>query len=256
MSVASLPPVPSLCGRVSEAEWQARIELAACYRLVAREGWDELLSTHISARVPDEEGAFLINPYGLLFGQINASSLIKVDYDGKLLSESPFPVNPAAIVIHGGVLQSRLDVASVVHLHTPAGVAVSTHRDGLLPLNQRALYFQPVLGYHDYEGLEIDFDARASLIRDLGDNWMLLLRNHGTLTVGRSIGQAWVYTFLLERACQSQVATLAGGIELTQLSPEVRKRVPEQATHFKSMGRFEWPALVALLDREDASYRE
>lgn len=253
---ATIHNFPSLKERVSEAEWQTRIDLAASYRLVAREGWDEMLSTHISARLPDEPDRFLINPHGVLFGQITASSLVKVDYDGNVYSDTDYPLNPAAIVIHGGILQAREDVASALHLHTQAGVAVSTHKEGLMPLNQRALYFQSVLGYHDYEGLAVDESERETLSADLGpDKWALILRNHGTLTVGRSVAQAYVYMFFLERACQIQVATLAGGVELTKLPQDVIDLVPKQATHFKHMGKFEWPALLKLLDQEDASYR-
>lgn len=252
----TLKSIPSLRESVSQAEWEARVELAASYRLVAREGWDEMLSTHISARVPDEPNKFLINPYGVLFSQITASSLVKVDYEGAVYSETDYPINTAAIVIHGGLLEARPDIASAVHLHTPAGVAVSTHKEGLMPLNQRALYFQPILACHDYEGLALDMNERDSLVRDLGtENWALLLRNHGTLTVGRSIGQAYVYMFFLERACQMQVQTLAGGVPLTELSDDLINKVPEQAFHWQHMGKLEWPALKKLLDDKESDYK-
>lgn len=253
---SNLKSVPSLRETVSEAEWQARVDLAASYRLVAREGWDEMLSTHISARVPDEPGKFLINPYGVLFGQITASSLVKVDYEGNVYSETDYPINTAAVVIHGGLLEAREDIASAVHLHTPAGVAVSTHKKGLMPLNQRALYFQPILAYHDYEGLALDMEERETLVRDLGaENWAMLLRNHGTLTVGRTIGQAYVYMFFLERACQMQVQTLAGGVPLTELPDELIEKVPQQAFHWRHMGKLEWPALRKLLDDKEPDYK-
>ncbi len=254
MPRARLAPIPSLQGRVAAEEWQARVDLAAAYRLVAREGWDDLLSTHISARLPGEDGVFLVNPYGLLFSQITASSLIKVDYQGQRLSESAYPHNPAAITIHAAVLEARPDVASVLHLHTVAGVAVSTCADGLMPLNQRALYFLPVLGYHDYEGLAIDDEERVTLVRHLGDKWAMLLRNHGTLACGRSVAQAYVTAFFLEKACQMQVQTLSCGVPLTELPKDVIEKVPEQATHMEHWGRFEWPALLEALDREDPSY--
>lgn len=243
----ALPEIPDIRSTVTEAEWEARCDLAAAYRLVAREGWDDLLSTHLSCRVPDEPDAMLLNPYGLLFGQVTASSLVKVGLDGDVRSESPFPVNRAAVVIHGGVLEARDDLHSVMHLHTIDGVAVSTHADGLMPLNQRALYFQDMIAYHDYEGLAVDDDERVTLARDLGDKWVMMLRNHGTLAVGRSVGQAYTYLFFLERACQYQTRTLSGGVDLTRLPPEVIELVPKQATHTEHMGRFEWPALTASL---------
>lgn len=248
--------VPSLEGKVSDTEWEARVDLAAAYRLIARHGWDDMLSTHISARVPDEEGTFLINPYGVLFGQVTASSLIKVDYRGNMLSETPFRLNPAAITFHGGILEARPDAMSALHLHTVAGVAVSTHEKGLLPINQRALYFQPILAYHDYEGLGIEDSERESIARDLGDKWALIMRNHGTLTVGRSVAQAYVYMFFLERACQYQVATLSAGVPIRELPQEVIDLVPRQATHFVRTGTMEWPALLAMLDQEDPSFRK
>ena len=254
-AVSHLPEVPDLRGQVPADEWQARVDLAAAYRLVAREGWDDLLSTHLSARVPGEPDHMLINPYGLLFSQVTASSLIKVDFAGNRLSPSPFPHNPAAITIHAAVLEARADLNAVVHLHTIASVAVATHRDGLLPLNQRALYFLPVLAYHDYEGLALDDAERVSLVRNLGDKRAMILRNHGTLTCGASVAQAWVTAFFLESACRMQVQTLACGGPLTELSDEVIAKVPEQAKHMAHWGRFEWPALLTLLDGEDDGYR-
>ena len=251
----ALPQVPDLSQEVSPEEWQARVDLAAAYRLVAREGWDDMLSTHLSARVPGEPGHMLINPYGLLFSQITASSLVKVDFTGQRLSPSPFPHNPAAVTIHGAVLAARSDLNAVIHLHTVANVAVATHREGLLPLNQRALYFLPVLAYHDYEGLALDEAERETLVRNLGDKRAMILRNHGTLACGQSVAQAYVTAFFLESACQMQVATLSCGAPLTELSDEVIAKVPEQAKHMAHWGRFEWPALLATLDAEDDSYR-
>lgn len=250
-----LPEVPDLSAKVAPEEWRARVDLAAAYRLVAREDWDDMLSTHLSARVPGEPGQMLINPYGLLFSQVTASSLIKVDFAGNRLSESPFPHNPAAITIHGAVLEARSDLNAVLHLHTVANVAVATHREGLLPLNQRALYFLPVLAYHDYEGLALDDAERVTLVKNLGDKRAMILRNHGTLTCGNDVAQAYVTAFFLESACQMQVATLSCGAATTELSPEVIAKVPEQAKHMAHWGRFEWPALLAALDREDRSYR-
>lgn len=246
----------SLRDRVSEAEWQTRVDLAACYRLIARHGWDDMLSTHISARVPDEPDRFLINPYGRLFGQITASSLVKVDWAGGVHSPTRHRVNRAGVNIHGAILEARADVGCVLHMHTNAGVAVSTLQEGLLPLNQRALYFMPALAYYDYEGLEIDPSTRPALVKATGDKWLVLLRNHGTLALGRSVGQAFVYAYFFERACQYQVETLSMGRPLVPLPPEVVARVPEQAKHFATYGQLEWPALLETLDAEDPSYRD
>jgi ribulose-5-phosphate 4-epimerase/fuculose-1-phosphate aldolase len=250
----ALPEIPNLQGEVSEAEWEARCDLAAAYRHIAREGWDDMLSPHLSARVPDDPDKMLLNPYGFLFCQMTASSLIKVDMAGKVLSPTPLFVNPAAVVIHGGILEAREDVASVMHLHTVDGVAVSTHADGLLPLNQRALYFQEILAYHDYEGIALDDDERVSLARDLGDKWLLMLRNHGTLSVGRTVGQAYTYLYFLEMACKYQTRTLSCGVDLIRLPPDVIEKVPKQATHIEHMGTMEWPALRAVLDVAEPEY--
>ena len=251
----ALKDVPSLKGKVSDGEWQARVNLAASYRLVAKFGWDDMLSTHISARVPDEPGKLLINPYGVLFNQVTASCLVKTDFHGKQFGETPFPMNPAAIVIHGSILEAREDVESVLHMHTTPGVAVSTHKAGLMPINQRALYFQNILAYHDYEGLALESDERETLVANLHDKWVMILRNHGTLAAGRTIAQAFVYAYMLERSCEYQVATLTGGTPLVELSDDIIKRVPNQATHFVHAGTLEWPALLANLDAEDASFR-
>ena len=251
----ALNDVISLEGKVSDAEWQTRVDLAACYRLVARFGWDDMLSVHISARVPGEENTMLINPYGVLFEQITASSLVKVSFDGTVLSQTPFPINPAGIIIHGGMLSVRPDVNSVLHLHTVAGVAVATHKEGLIPLNQRALYFQPILAYHDYEGIALEEDEQAVLARDFGDKWVMLLRNHGTLALGRSVSQAFVFSYFLEMACKYQIATLSAGVEITRLSQDIIDRVADQITHFKFAGLLEWPALLATLDADGATFR-
>jgi ribulose-5-phosphate 4-epimerase/fuculose-1-phosphate aldolase len=253
---SQLPEFPGVKRKVSEAEWQARVDLAASYRLVAHHGWDDMLSTHISARIADEPDAMLLNPYGLLFSQVTASSLIKVRIsDGRQLSQSPLPLNAAGINIHSAVLRTRPEVVSALHLHTIAGVAVSTLKEGLMPLNQRALYFGPHnVAYHDYEGIATDAAEQETLARDLSDKWVLFLRNHGTLTLGRSIAQAFVCTFFLERACQMQIATLSCGRPVTELGPDVIARVPEQARHVRHWGRFEWPALLTLLDQVSPGY--
>ncbi|MDU6378201.1 MAG: class II aldolase/adducin family protein, partial [Bradyrhizobium sp.] len=201
---ARLKDAPS---NMTEAEWSQRVNLAAAYRLVAMFGWDDLVDTHISARVPGPEHHFLINPYGLLFEEITASSLIKVDLYGNQLSESQYSINPAGFTIHSAIHEVREDVGCVIHLHTLDGVAVSSCADGLLPLNQIAQYVTHDLAYHDYEGVALDHDERPRLQRDLGTKNHMLLRNHGTLTVGRSVASAFERMYHLERACSIQVRT-------------------------------------------------
>ena len=188
MSDLSQPSIPSLRERVSAAEWQARVDLAACYRLVALFGMNDLVYNHITARVPDEEGRFLINPYGYAYEEITASSLVKIDFDGSVVLDSGtgYGVNRAGFVIHSAVHRARHDVACVIHTHSPAGMAVSALKCGLLPLTQNAMFFGAI-GTHDYEGPAIDLDEQARLVRDLGDNAALILRNHGLLTAGRTV---------------------------------------------------------------------
>lgn len=246
---------PRMREQVSQSEWAARVDLAASYRLAAHHGWDELISTHFSARVPDEPDAMLLNPYGLLFSQITASSLIKVRISkGEQLSESPFPLNVAAVNIHSGILAARPDVQAVCHLHTIAGVAVSTMRDGLLPLNQRACYFDPA--YHDYEGIAVNPHEQERLAADLGDKWVMFLRNHGTLVVGRSVANAFVTTYFLERVCETQVATLSMNQPLTVLPDDFVVEVRKSARHVRHWGLHEWPGLVSLLDGINPGYEQ
>ena len=241
---------------MSDAEWQARVDLAACYRLVARNGWDDLIYTHISAAVPGPKKHFLINPYGLMFGEITASSLVKVDIDGNIVSETPHSINPAGYTIHSAVHAARDDVKCVLHLHTNAGVAVSSQKQGLLPLNQTALVVYSDLAYHDYEGIALDLDERERLVANLGSKNNLMLRNHGTLTVGHTVAAAYVRMFFLERACQMQVAAQSGGAELNLLSQAMQERVHRQVTTGSAgVGERDWPALLRLLDREDPSYK-
>lgn len=241
---------------MSDAEWQARLDLAACYRLVARSGWDDLIYTHISAAVPGPQKHFLINPYGMMFGEITASSLVKVDLDGHIVSETPYQINPAGFTIHSAVHAAREDVKCVLHLHTNAGVAVSSQKQGLLPLNQTALVVYSDLAYHDYEGIALDLDERERLVANLGSKNNLMLRNHGTLTVGHTVAAAYVRMFFLERACQMQIAAQAGGAELNLLSKAMQERVHKQVTTGSAgVGERDWPALLRLLDREDPSYK-
>ncbi|WP_257165290.1 class II aldolase/adducin family protein [Bradyrhizobium sp. SRS-191] len=253
---ARLKEVPS---NMTEAEWSQRVNLAAAYRLVAMFGWDDLVDTHISARVPGPEHHFLINPYGLLFEEITASSLIKVDLYGNQLSESEYSINPAGFTIHSAIHEVREDAGCVIHLHTLDGVAVSSCADGLLPLNQIAQYVTHDLAYHDYEGVALDHDERPRLQRDLGTKNHMLLRNHGTLTVGRSVASAFERMYHLERACSIQVRTRTLGPTAYPVRDEV---VDKNAKLFENEERVElrsnqlvWPPLLRRLDRVNPGYR-
>ena len=210
----------SLKGKVSEEEWQVRVDLAALYRLVALHGWDDLNFTHISARLLGPDHHFLINPYGLLFSEISASSLVKVDLDGNVMQETPYFINPAGFTIHSAVHAARDDAHYVMHLHTDAGVAVSAQKEGLLPLSQHALVCLPQVAYHDYEGIALNLDERERIVADLGGMGMLILRNHGTLTVGDSAAACWMRMFYLERACKMQVMALSAGRDQVLIAPE------------------------------------
>ena len=255
MSVTAEPT--TLRDRCSAEEWQTRVDLAAAYRLVAHYGWDDLIFTHISARVPGPTHHFLINPYGLMFDEITASSLIKVDLDGKILEPSPYGVNAAGFTIHSAIHAAREDAHCVLHLHTIAGVGVSAQAGGLLPLNQTAMTVCGSLAYHDYEGIALDLAERPRLVADLGENAAMLLRNHGTLTVGPSIASAFLTMYLLERACAMQIASLAGGVALTMPSDAVRALVDRQAKFGQgSMATLAWTPLVRMLDRKDPSFRD
>jgi ribulose-5-phosphate 4-epimerase/fuculose-1-phosphate aldolase len=242
-------------------ERSLRVDLAACYRLVALFGWDDLVFTHISARVPTAPGkpdAFLINPYGMLFEEITASSLVKIDQHGEKLEPSEWPVNPAGFVIHSAVHAARHDVGCVLHVHTNAGVAVSAQKDGLLPISQVATIPLTSIAYHDYEGIALRDDEKPRLVKDLGAATWLILRNHGLLTVGATIADAFLHMYVLERACEVQLMAQSGGAELTRVDPRIvagTKDVMRAATHGKG-GDIAWPALLRKLDRLDPSYRD
>jgi ribulose-5-phosphate 4-epimerase/fuculose-1-phosphate aldolase len=243
---------------VSEEEWQTRVDLAACYRLVQHYGMTEMIANHISARVPGTDDQFLINPYGMFYEEITASSLIKVDIDGNVLfNATEYEVNRPGYVIHSAVHSGRPDVACVIHTHTIAGMAVSAMKRGLLPLAQTAMRFARI-GYHDYEGVALNLEERERLVRDLGDHDGLILRNHGLLVVGPSIPEAFNNIYRLERACQLQVAALASQEELALPPDEVvdatwRLYKPGARRRF---GLLEWPGLLRMLDRLDPSYRD
>lgn len=253
---ARLKEVPS---SMTEAEWAQRVNLAAAYRLVALYGWDDLVDTHISARVPGPEHHFLINPYGLLFDEITASSLVKVDLDGNLLSESEYQINPAGFTIHSAIHQAREDAGCVMHLHTADGTAVSSCTDGLLPLNQTAQLVTHDLAYHDYEGIALDHDERPRLQKDLGEKNHMLLRNHGTLTVGRSVASAFERMYHLERACTMQVRTrMLGPVAYPVDDAVIDKNTALLSNNDRAELRstnLVWPPLLRKLDRIDPSYR-
>lgn len=248
--------IPSMKDQVSADEWQLRCDLAACYRLVAMYGWTDLIFTHISARVPGPEHHFLINPYGMMFDEITASSLIKVDQDGNKLSESPLPVNRAGFVIHSAIHAVRDDAQCVIHTHTRAGVAVSAQRDGVLPISQQSTFVLASLAYHDYEGVSLHDAEKPRLQDDLGGANFLMLRNHGLLTVGASIPDAFLAMYIFESACQIQLAAQSGGGELRMIAPEILGGTAESMKVQTSGlgGAFAWPALLRKLNRVDDSY--
>src|SRR5436309_10276598 len=224
---ARLKQVPS---GMTDAEWNQRVNLAACYRLVALYGWDDLIYTHISARIPGPDHHFLINPYGLLFEEITASSLVKIDLDGNILQETPYFINPAGFTIHSAIHANREDAHFVMHLHSDDGVAVAAQASGLLPLSQHALIVLPRLAYHDYEGIALNHDERERLVADIGDKTLMLLRNHGSLSVGETAADCWVGMYYLERSCSMQVKALSGGRDKVLIAPqpsqdEVRSQV-------------------------------
>ncbi|KQW93803.1 aldolase [Massilia sp. Root418] len=248
--------IPSVQHLVSPEEWQLRVDLAACYRLVAMHGWSDLIFTHISARIPGPEHHFLINPYGLMFDEITASSLVKVDQHCNKLIDTPFPVNPAGFVIHSAVHAAREDAQCVIHTHTCAGVAVSAQKCGVLPISQQSTFVLASLAYHDYEGVAFRDEEKPRLQDDLGRANFLMLRNHGLLTCGSTIADAFLAMYIFESACQIQLAAQAGG-ELVQVHPQIVNGVAESMRVQTSGlgGAFAWPALIRKLDRLDAAYR-
>jgi ribulose-5-phosphate 4-epimerase/fuculose-1-phosphate aldolase len=247
--------IPSLKEVVSAEEWQTRVDLAACYRLVAMHGWSDLVFTHISARIPGPEHHFLINPYGLMFDEITASSLVKVDQQCNKLIDSPFPVNPAGFVIHSAVHEVRDDAHCVIHTHTRAGVAVSAQKCGILPISQQSTFVLASLAYHGYEGVAFRDEEKPRLQADLGQANFLVLRNHGLLVTGRTIADAFLAMYTFEASCQIQLAAQAGG-ELTQVDPRIVAGVAEaMRVQTGGMGgAFAWPALMRKLDKLDPGY--
>lgn len=248
--------IASLRNQVSAEEWQTRVDLAACYRLVAMYGWDDLVFTHISARVPGHHDQFLINPYGLFFEEITASSLVKVNEDGAPVMETPFDVNPAGFVIHSAVHAGRPEVSCVLHVHSLYGTAVSAQKNGLLPLSQHATFPLTSIAYHDYEGVALRDDEKPRLVRDLGTANHLILRNHGLLTCGRSVSEAFQSMYFLETACRMQILAQAGGGELIQLPQSmVDLNLAQSKAATKGKGsNLVWPGLLRKLDRSNPGY--
>lgn len=244
--------------RVSPEEWQARVDLAAAYRLVADFGWDDLVFTHISARVPGPAPHFLINPYGWLFEEITASSLVKVDLDGRKVMESPNEINPAGFTIHSAIHAARADAHCVMHTHSLNGVAVSAQKNGVLPVSQQSTLVLASLAYHDYEGVAFRDDEKPRLQADMGNANFLMLRNHGLLTCGKTIADAFLSMYTFEATCQIQIAAQSGGSELTHVDPRIVEGVG-QAMKVQTGGlggQFVWPALIRKLDRIDDSYKQ
>ncbi len=242
---------------IAPDEWQARVDLAACYRLVALHGWSDLVFTHITARVPGHEGQLLINPYGMLFDEITASSLVKIDYDGSKLGDSPHPVNPAGLLIHSAVHAARHDIACVLHTHSLNGVAVSARQDGVLPISQQSMFVLSSLAYHQYEGVALNSEEKTRLVADLGDRTFFMLRNHGLLTTGSTIADAFLAMYVFEAACTIQVRAGHDRAGLIEIAPAMIAGAQQQAKIVSRSlgGMLAWPGLLRKLDRIDASYR-
>lgn len=243
---------------ISDAEWAVRVDLAAAYRLAAHYGWDDLIYTHISARVPDNEHHFLINPFGLAFDEITASNLVKIDHDARIIGNAEFPVNGAGFVIHHAIHKARPELNCVMHLHSEAGMALSMLDCGLLPLSQHSMFFHKRIGYHGYEGLALNMDEQDRLIADLGPtNKAMILKNHGTLVAGETVGEAFVWNFWLEKAACAQLRAMAAQPQGLTMPDE---KIAELTAHMYEQspakpGLKEWPAMLRKLDRIDPSYR-
>jgi len=244
--------------QVGEEEWKLRVDLAACYRLVALYGWDDLIFTHISARLPGPDHHFLINPYGMTFDEVTASSLVKIDLEGRKLMDSPYEINPAGFTIHSAIHAARDDAKCVLHTHSLNGVAVSATKQGVLPISQQSIFVLASLGYHDYEGVALHEGEKPRLVRDLGDKSFLMLRNHGILTVGATIPDAFLLMYLFEAACTIQIRAQSTHGELISVDPKIvagATMMAKQVTRAAG-GTLAWPGLLRKLDRIDRSYRD
>jgi ribulose-5-phosphate 4-epimerase/fuculose-1-phosphate aldolase len=255
--ILSTVEIPPMQDKVSPEEWKVRVDLAAAYRLVAHYGWDDLIFTHLSARVPGPEHHFLLNPYQLMFEEVTASSLVKVDMSGNPVEPTPFITNAAGFTIHSALHMAREDAQAVIHLHTPDGQAVSAHADGLLPLTQTAMLVRDDIAYHDYEGVALDLDERERLIADIGDKNAMILRNHGTLAIGENVGEAFIRIYFLERACEAQIKALSAGdgnlSNPPQGSPELTAETGKVGLKM-SANLLAWPALLRKAYRLDPSF--
>jgi len=250
--------IPSMKDKVSAEEWAIRVDLAAAYRLVAHYGWDDLIFTHLSARIPGPEHHFLLNPYQLMFEEVTASSLIKVDVHGNPVEPTPFITNPAGFTIHSAVHMARDDAQAVMHLHTPAGQAVSAHEDGLLPVTQTAMLVLGDLAFHDYEGVAVDHDERERIVADLGTKGAMLLRNHGTLAVGGNVGECFLKLYFIERACEAQVMALSAGDRLGRPPQGAAELAGQQGGVGLKMAAnlLAWPALLRKAYRLDPGFAD
>ncbi|MBL8513352.1 MAG: class II aldolase/adducin family protein [Betaproteobacteria bacterium] len=251
--------IPSIKDKVSTEEWQTRVDLAAAYRLIAMNHWDDLVFTHITAKIPGTDNQFLINPYGVMFEEITASSLVKIDIDGnKLDADNPFPINPAGFTIHSAIHAARADAKCVMHTHTAHGIAVSAQQGGVLPISQQSIFVLASLAYHGYEGVALNEDEKPRLVRDLGDKSFFMLRNHGLLTVGETIPDTFLAMYVFETACQIQIKAQSGGGALTPIPQAILDGAKAQAKAVtKGMGgALAWPGLLRKLDRIDAGFRQ
>ena len=255
MAIEMLKVTHSKKDRVSSEEWDARLELAATYRLVAHHGWTHLINNHITLRVPGTQDQFLINPYGPLFEQITASMLVKIDVDGNVLEDTPFEINQAGFVIHSAIHMSRTDLHCVIHTHTVAGQAISALDCGLLPLNQGSLRFYKRVGYHDHEGISHDLSERDRIVRDLGENKVLILRNHGLLTAGVNCAEAFNLMYHLEKSCETQMLVLASNQPYSMAPSEVCEKGAAQFYRGnRALGQRDWPALMSLVEAKYPDY--
>ncbi len=239
---------------MSALEWEARCDLAAAYRLASLYGWTDLNNTHFSLRVPGTNDEFLLNPFGMFFDEITASSLIKVNRDGKVLGKADYPLNPAGFIIHGAIHLSSMNHNCVLHTHSRFGTAVAMQKNGLLPASQKALTVMGWLAYHDFQGPALKKGEQVKIVSDLGDKNILILRNHGLLTVGNTVGEAFVWMYRIETACRQQIDAISGGSPLEELSPIVQQNSIEQGLQMYGPGGFievghEWPALLRQLER-------
>ncbi len=258
MAIRKLPPITSKKGKVSEEEWEARLELAAAYRLTAHFGWTHLINNHISLRVPGTEDQFLLNPWGLLYEDITASSLVKIDCDGKVLEDTPFEINRAGFIIHSAIHMARPDLHCVMHTHTVAGQSVSALDCGILPLNQGAMRFYNHTAFHEFEGIAVELGERERLVADLGNHKVMVLRNHGLLTAGVDTGEAFNLMYHLEKTCETQMQVLASNQTYSLPSPEMCEKAARQywGNGDRVFGTRDWPAMMARADRLYGDYQE